>query len=57
MAARAQVRRFGSNVNQAVRTLHATGEPPEWLDRAVALAAKAVAELDEAAVRLTRRLR
>lgn len=57
MAARAQVRRFGSNVNQAVRALHATGEAPDWLDRAVALAAKAVAELDDAAARLARRLR
>ncbi len=57
MAARAQVRRFGANVNQAVRALNATGEPPEWLSRAVALAAKAVAELDVSAGELARRLR
>ena len=57
MAARAQVRRFGANVNQAVRALNATGEPPEWLARAVALAAKAVAELDASATELARRLR
>jgi hypothetical protein len=57
MAARAQVHRFGSNVNQAVRALNATGEPPERLALAVALAANAVAERDEAAVRLARRLR
>jgi hypothetical protein len=57
MAARAQVRRFGSNVNQAVRALNATGEPPEWLDRAVARAERAVGELDQAAAELSRRLR
>lgn len=57
MAARAQVRRFGANVNQAVRALNATGESPQWLARAVALAARAVADLDEAAGHLARRLR
>lgn len=57
MAARAQVRRFGGNVNQAVRALNATGEPPEWLDRAVALAGRAVSDLDDAATELARRLR
>ena len=57
MAARAQVRRFGSNLNQAVRALNATGEAPEWLDRAVAMTGRAVVQLDEAAVQLTRRLR
>jgi hypothetical protein len=57
MAARAQVRRFGSNVNQAVRALNATGEPPEWLDRAVAITNRAVEQLDDAAAQLARRLR
>lgn len=57
MAARAQVRRFGTNVNQAVRALNATGEAPEWLDRSVALTSDAVAQLDDAAARLVRRLR
>ncbi|MBI4942122.1 MAG: hypothetical protein HY830_15360 [Actinobacteria bacterium] len=57
MAARAQVRRFGTNVNQAVRALRTTGQAPDALVRAVALAAKAVAELDEAATTLARRLR
>ena len=57
MAARAQVRRFGSNVNQAVRALNVTGEAPEWLDRSVALTGNAVAELDRAAGLLVRRLR
>jgi hypothetical protein len=49
MAARTQVRRFGVNVNQAVRELNATGTAPEWLDRAVELTARAVARLDAAA--------
>jgi len=40
MAARAQVRRFGGNVNQAVAALHATGQEPEWLGQAVALTAR-----------------
>ena len=57
MAARAQVRRFGSNVNQAVRALNATGESPDWLDRAVQLTEHAVTELDQAATELHRRLR
>jgi hypothetical protein len=56
MDARAQVRRFGSNVNQAVRELNANGEAPEWLDRAVAVTERAVARLDEAAADLARRL-
>ena len=55
--ARAQVRRFGTNVNQAVRALNATGEPPEWLARAVAFTASAVEQLDHAATVLARRLR
>jgi hypothetical protein len=49
MAARTQVRRFGVNVNQAVKALNATGQAPEWLDRAVLLADRAVQRLDEAA--------
>lgn len=50
MAARGQVRRFGSNVNQAARALNALGEAPDWLDRAVAVTERAVARLDDAAV-------
>jgi hypothetical protein len=49
MAARGQVRRFGSNVNQAVRTLNALGETPEWLASAVAITERAVTRLAEAA--------
>lgn len=50
MAARGQVRRFASNVNQAARALNALGEAPEWLDRAVTVTNRAVAQVDEAAV-------
>ena len=57
MAARTQVRRYATNVNQAVRELNATGEPPVWLDHAVALTNTAVAALDAAAEQLVRRLR
>lgn len=57
LAARAQMRRFGDNVNQAVRALNTTGAPPEVLVRAVEVTARAVEELDQAAVELVRRLR
>ena len=55
MSARVQVRRFGTNVNQAVAALNASGEAPEWLGQAVALAGRAVARVDEAAEALMRR--
>lgn len=55
MAARAQVRRFGGNVNQAVAQLNSTGEAPEWLVSAVALTGRAVRRVDAAAELLMRR--
>ena len=55
VVARAQVRRFGTNVNQAVAALNATGQAPEWLERAVAVTARAVARVDEAAEAMMRR--
>jgi uncharacterized protein (DUF1778 family) len=57
MDARAQVRRFGANVNQAVRVLHVSGEPPEALARAIAVTTRSVERLDQAAAELVRRLR
>jgi len=54
-AARAAVRRFGGNVNQAVAALNSTGEAPEWLGQAVQLTARAVARVDAAAELLMRR--
>lgn len=53
IAARLQVRRFGTNVNQAVVALHATGHAPPWLANATALASRAVARVDEAAGAIT----
>jgi hypothetical protein len=55
MAARAQVRRFGGNVNQAVAALNSTAEAPEWLAQAVELTARAVRQVDAAAEALMRR--
>ena len=55
MAARTQLRRFETNVNQAVAALNATGESPEWLAQAVELTARAVRRVDEAAAVLMRR--
>src|SRR5664280_3846940 len=55
MAARTQMRRFGTNVNQAVAALHTTGDSPEWLAPAVEVTARAVRRVDEAAAVLMRR--
>ncbi len=55
VAARAAVRRFGGNVNQAVAALNSTGEAPEWLGQAVELSVRAVARVDAAAELLMRR--
>jgi hypothetical protein len=41
------VARFGTNVNQAVTVLHATGEVPEWMERAAALVGRSIRALDE----------
>jgi len=49
MAARAAVRRFGGNVNQAVAALNSTGEAPPWLGQAVEATVRAVARVDAAA--------
>jgi hypothetical protein len=43
------VRKFGVNVNQAVRQLNVIGEAPSWLDDAVKVATHAVAEVEVAA--------
>ena len=55
MAARTQLRRFGTNVNQAVAALHTTGEAPEWLAQAVGVTTRAVRRVDAAAEALMRR--
>jgi hypothetical protein len=56
IAARTQVRRFGINVNQAVRALNATGDPPDWLGDAVNRTTRAVESLDTAAAGLAAQL-
>ncbi len=49
MAARSQVRRVGLNINQAAQVVNATGEPPVWLEHALALTERAIVGLDDAA--------
>ena len=56
MRSRVAVRRFGTNVNQAVAALNSGQPPPVWLERAVAGCERAVARLDEAAAAVARRL-
>jgi len=56
LAARRQVRRFGTNVNQAVAVLHSTGQAPEWLAAAARRCDEAVARLDAAVAAVVRRL-
>ena len=53
MEARTQVRRIGTNINQATAAINATGEPPPWLQHAIAMTNKAVRRLDEAATAVT----
>jgi hypothetical protein len=48
MAARAQLRRYGNNLNQAARALNAGGDPPEWLKSAIALTDRVVHSIDKA---------
>ncbi len=55
-AARVAVNRTGTNLNQAVAHLNATGEPPVWLEHAVNRVAKALQEVDAIASRIHRRL-
>ncbi len=56
MRSRVAVRRFGTNVNQAVAALNSGQASPVWLERAVAGCERAVARLDEAAAAVARRL-
>ena len=56
-AARTAVVRFGTNVNQAVATLHTTGDAPEWMVRATRRTAESVGRLDEVIAEVDRRLR
>jgi len=46
MGTRAQLRRYGNNINQAARVLNAGGDPPEWLRSAIASADRVVHSID-----------
>ncbi len=48
MTTRAQLRRYGNNLNQAARILNAGGDPPEWLESAIALTDRVVHSIDKA---------
>jgi hypothetical protein len=48
--------RIGTNLNQAVAALNATGDPPDWLKRVVALCERRMERLDEVIARVDRRL-
>ena len=52
--ARTQLRRIGTNLNQATRAINTTGEPPQWLDRVLAMTERAITRLDDAAVNVVR---
>lgn len=53
MDARGQVRRVGVNINQAARVINAAGDPPIWLDHALAITNQAIARLGQAAAALS----
>lgn len=55
--ARVAVGRIGTNLNQAVAALHATGEAPDWLVRAAALCERRMERLDEVIALVDGRLR
>ncbi|MGB9372967.1 MAG: plasmid mobilization relaxosome protein MobC [Jiangellales bacterium] len=48
MTTRAQLRRYGNNLNQAARILNAGGDPPEWLRNAITLTDQVVQRIDRA---------
>jgi hypothetical protein len=56
-AARTAAVRAGTNLNQAVAALNATGEAPLWLNHAVARCSRTLARLDDVSARIDRRLR
>jgi hypothetical protein len=55
--ARVAVNRVGTNLNQAVAALNATGQAPVWFERAVILASSTVERLDGVVSLVHRRLR
>lgn len=54
---RVAVGRIGTNLNQAVAALNATGIAPDWLVRAVALCERRMQRIDAVIAKVDRRLR
>ncbi len=54
--ARVALGRIGTNLNQAVAALNATGQAPDWLERVVLLCEGRMQRLDEVIERVDRRL-
>jgi hypothetical protein len=54
--ARVALGRIGTNLNQAVTALNATGQAPEWLERVVLLCERRMQRLDAVIERVDRRL-
>ncbi|WP_189082739.1 hypothetical protein, partial [Mangrovihabitans endophyticus] len=54
---RTAVGRIGTNLNQAVAALNATGTAPDWLARAAALCEQRMARVDETIALVDRQLR
>lgn len=54
MLLRGQLRRIGSNLNQAARALNADGEAPVWLERVCQLVERNVTGVDEATTTIRR---
>jgi hypothetical protein len=48
--------RIGTNLNQAVAALNATGHAPDWLERVVLLCERRMQRLDDVIERVDRRL-
>jgi hypothetical protein len=57
MQAHTQLRKFGTNVNQAVAAFNATGQAPEWLKSTVTLCGRVSQRLFELTDRINRQLR
>jgi hypothetical protein len=55
-AARVAVNKAGTNINQAVAQINATGEPPVWLEHAVLRGMQAVEQVDAVVSRIHQRL-
>ncbi|WP_432976745.1 hypothetical protein [Dactylosporangium sp. CA-233914] len=55
--ARVAVGRIGTNLNQGITALHATGDVPAWLARAAALCEQRMRRVDDVIARIDRALR